>query len=60
MTVTNVWAIPGTGNTYAAFGFCSVEAIVVAVIVACVPRPASVAAVTEMVYSVPALRPWKV
>ena len=34
--------------------------VVVAVIVACGPRPASVAAVTEMVYSVPALRPWKV
>ena len=34
--------------------------VAIAVIVACVPRPASVAAVTEMVYSVPALRPWKV
>ena len=41
-----------------ASGLCIVA--VVAVIVACVPRPASVAAVTEMVYSVPALRPWKV
>ena len=42
----------------AASMFCSVA--VVAVIVVCVPGPASVAAVTEMVYSVPALRPRKV
>ena len=40
--------------------FCTVLATVVAVIVVCVPRPAPVAAVTEMVYSVPTLRPWKV
>ena len=40
--------------------FCTVLATVVEVIVVCVPGPASVEAVTEMVYSVPALKPWKV
>ena len=33
---------------------------VAAVIAVSLPSPASVAAVTETVYSVPALRPWKV
>ena len=49
------------GNEMAASWLCSVVApvvaTVVALIVACCPRPASVAAVTEMLYSVPALRP---
>ena len=33
---------------------------VVVMIAVCFPSPASVAAVTEMVYSSPAARPWKV
>ena len=53
------------GNEMAASRLCSVVAPVVApvvatvaaLIVACCPSPASVAAVTEMLYSVPALRP---
>ena len=39
---------------------CGVVAAVAAVIAACRPSPASVAAVTEMLYSIPAARPWKV
>ena len=39
---------------------CGVVATVATVIAACWPSPASVAAVTEMVYSAPAARPWKV
>ena len=38
---------------------CGVATVAI-VIVACWPSLASVAAVTEMVYSAPAARPWKV
>ena len=56
---TNVDHIYTPGAEMPASRLCGI-ATVVAVIAACSPSPASVAAVTVMVYSLPAARPWKV